>query len=324
MTQGAGARGSRAHVPVMLREVLELLDPRPGGAYVDATVGGGGHAAAILERIGPAGRLLGLDRDAEALEEARRRLGEDPRILLIHRDYRELPGLLDDAGLGPLDGVLADLGISSLQLEGRDRGFTFSRDEPLDMRMDRSRGVKAAEWLAAQDQASLRRVIHEFGGEVRHAGRIARALARRRQKVGPFRTTGELAATIRAAVPHEGRTRIDPATRTFQAIRIAVNDEIRGLDGFVADAVRALRPGGRLVVISFHSLEDRQVKTALRRLTGRCTCPPELPVCSCGRRKHVRLLTRRPLRPGPGELAANPRARSARLRAACRVEGAAG
>ena len=304
----------------MCREFLALMQPSPDGVYGDATVGGGGHTAALLERLGEGGRIIGLDRDADALEAAGRRLGPDQRLQLFHRDYRELRQVLAEAGAGPLDGVLADLGISSLQLDGIGRGFAFSRDEDLDMRMDRSRGITAADWLAAQDVSSLRRVLREYGDETRHAGRIARALVRRRDQVGPLKTTGELAATVRETVPVRGPRRIDPATKTFQAIRIAVNDELSGLDRFVEDAVEALAPGGTLTVISFHSLEDRPVKRTLRQLAGECICPPGLPVCGCGRVQRVELLTRRPRRPGPEEIQRNPRARSARLRAARRLE----
>ncbi|MGD8375754.1 MAG: 16S rRNA (cytosine(1402)-N(4))-methyltransferase RsmH [Acidobacteriota bacterium] len=318
MTAGDGPGPSPGHVPVMLSETLRLLDPPEGGVVVDATLGAGGHAAAILEAIGPTGRLIGIDRDPVALEEGRRRLGVDPRISRVHGDYRDLPRILAEQGVGPLDGVLADLGISSMQLDAPGRGFSFSRDEALDMRMDRTSGITAADWLAGQDEPSLRRVLREFGEEPR-AGRIARALVRRRDRIGALRTTGELAETVRAAIPARRPTRIDPATRTFQAIRIAVNDELRDLEQFVEDAVDALRPGGRLAVISFHSLEDRPVKRALRRLAGECRCPPDLPACACGRVEKIRPLTRRPLRPSEEEVARNPRARSARLRGAERL-----
>ncbi len=252
MKGGTGPEHVPVHVPVMCTEVLESLQPRIGGCYVDATLGGGGHAEALLSRIGPRGRLIAIDRDAEALEVARGRLGDDDRLQCFHRDYRALREVLDEAGSGPLDGLLADLGMSTLQLEGAGRGFTFSRDEDLDMRMDRTRDTTAADWLAAQDEASLRRALRDYGDEGRFASRIARALTRRRDRIGPFRTTGELAAVVRAAVP--GRGRIDPATRTFQAIRIAVNDELRGLGRFARQSsgsghrsARRVRPAGSRV-----------------------------------------------------------------------------
>jgi 16S rRNA (cytosine1402-N4)-methyltransferase len=284
-------------------------------------VGGGGHTSAILERLGEDGRLLGIDRDPEALEAARRRLGEEPRATLVHGDYRDLTAIMKAAGFGLIDGLLADLGVSTMQLDGPGRGFSFRRDEPLDMRMDRSGGrTTASEWLACQDEASLERVLREWGEEHRFGRRIARALMQRQREEGMFRTTGELAATVRKAIPGGGKRRIDPATKTFQAIRIAVNDELRNLGRFVEDAVNALETGGRLVVISFHSLEDREIKHALRRLEGECTCPRGLPICACEPLHEVAVLTRRAVRPGEAEVAANPRSRSARLRAAERLE----
>ena len=324
MNAGEGPGKDPGHVPVMLQETLELLRPRPGGVAVDATVGAGGHAAAILEAIGTDGVLVGIDRDPSALEATRRRFRGDARVRWVHGDHRDLVRILEEQAVGPVDALVADLGISSLQIDTPGRGFSFSRDEALDMRMDPSTGITAAEWLETQDEASLRRAIRQFGEEPR-AGQIARALMRRRDLVGPVRTTGELAETIRSAVPARGPRRLHLATRTFQAIRIAVNDELRGLGEFVKDAVFALRPGGRLAVLSFHSLEDRPVKQALRRLAGECRCPPGLPICACGRIEEIRPLTRRPLRPSEAEISRNPRARSARLRAAERLPvGAAG
>jgi 16S rRNA (cytosine1402-N4)-methyltransferase len=301
----------------MLQEVLEFLQPQPGKVIVDATVGGGGHAAAILEQLGADGRLVGIDRDAEALQVARRNLGEDARFVPVHGDHRDLKTHLQTLDVQHVDGLLADLGISTLQLDGAGRGFAFRRDEPLDMRMDRSRGVTAAEWLASQDVSSLEHAVRTWGEEGRHARRIARRLVQHQQEQGPFETTGQLADAVREALPaHVSRGKIHPATRTFQAVRIAVNDELRGLGQFVEDAADAVRPGGRLVFISFHSLEDRPVKQALRRLEGQCVCPPDLPVCGCHPVQRVRLLRRGACKAGDDELARNPRARSARLRAA--------
>lgn len=318
MTAGDGPGPSPGHVPVMLSETLRLLDPPEGGVVVDATLGAGGHAAAILEAIGPTGRLIGIDRDPVALEEGRRRLGVDPRISRVHGDYRDLPRILAEQGVGPLDGVLADLGISSMQLDAPGRGFSFSRDEALDMRMDRTSGITAADWLAGQDEPSLRRVLREFGEEPR-AGRIARALVRRRDRIGALRTTGELAETVRAAIPARRPTRIDPATRTFQAIRIAVNDELRDLEQFVEDAVDALRPGGRLAVISFHSLEDRIVKRFMRRASHGEPLPTELPVRAQALAARPLRIIGKPVRPSAVEVGMNPRARSAIMRAAERT-----
>jgi len=325
MTPGTEPDFTPVHAPVMLHEVIEFLRPHPGNVIVDATLGGGGHAAAILPLLGVDGRLVGIDRDAEALEVARRNLGDDGRILQVHGDHRDLPMHLEALGIKQVDGLLADLGISTLQLDGAGRGFAFRRDEPLDMRMDRSRGVTAAEWLASQDTSSLEQAIRTWGEEYRHARRIARKLIRQQEEQGPFKTTGQLAHAVRSVLPARGSRGIDPATRTFQAIRIAVNDELRGLEQFVEDAIEALRPGGRLVVISFHSLEDRPVKQALRRLEGECVCPPDLPVCGCHPVRQLRLLSRGARKASLEEVAANPRARSARLRAAERVvpQGAA-
>ena len=316
-----GGEEPPVHRPVLLAEVLEHLDPQPGAVIVDCTFGGGGHAAAILERLGPAGRVLGIDRDAEALAAGAARIQGDSRLSLFHRDYRDLLAILAGAGCEHPDGVVADLGVSTMQLLGPGRGFSFRRDEPLDMRMDRSTGPTAAEWLAGQDERSLARTLREFGEEGPFAGRIARNVMRRLEE-GRMRTTGDLAAAAQEAIPVRARGRIDPATKTFQAIRIVVNDELSGLERFVEEAALALRPGGRLVILTFHSLEDRAVKQTLRALATGCICPPALPTCGCGRQPRVRLPLRRAVRPSAEEVAANPRARSARLRVAERLEAA--
>ena len=320
MTPGAEPDCTPVHAPVMLHEVLEFLQPHPGNVIVDATLGGGGHAAAILQQLGADGRLVGIDRDAEALEVARRNLKDDRRVLQVHGDHRDLPAHLQSLGIEHVDGLLADLGISTLQLDGAGRGFAFRRDEPLDMRMDRSRGVTAAEWLASQDTSSLEQAIRAWGEENRYARRIARKLTQRQEEHGAIRDHRAAGGCRSRGTCRARRPRgIDPATRTFQAIRIAVNDELRGLEQFIEDATEALRPGGRLVIISFHSLEDRPVKRALRRLEGECVCPPDLPVCGCHPIQQLRLLSRGAKKASQEELAANPRARSARLRAAERV-----
>lgn len=285
----------------MVDEVLAHLVPSRGGTFVDCTVGLGGHARALLQA--GASRLLGIDRDPEALERARAALaGFGDRVELVHGDYRRLAALLDARGLTAVAGVLADLGVSSLQLESPGRGFSFRRDEPLDMRMDRSSGQTAAEALAAADERTLADVIYEFGEE-RYARRIARAIVAARQEA-PIDTTGRLAEIVRRVVPRKGYVRIDPATRTFQAIRIWVNRELEGLSAFVMDAAGRLAAGGRLVVITFHSLEDRIVKHTLRALQSE------------GR---ITILTKRPVVPSEAEVARNPRARSAKLRAAERT-----
>ena len=290
------------HVPVMRSEVVELLAPGRGGVFVDCTVGLGGHARAIVEA--GATRLVGVDRDTEALVGARAALSQwAGAVELVHGDYRALPALLDARGLAEVDGIVADLGVSSLQLDTDGRGFSFQRDEPLDMRFDRSAGETAAEYLAEVDESELADVIYRFGEE-RRSRRVARAIVAARA-VGPIRSTGELAAIVRRVVPRDRRSRIDAATRTFQALRIRVNGELDGLDAFLRAAVGRLRVGGRIVVIAFHSLEDRVVKHTLRGLARE-----EMVVAD---------LTKKPRRPTDDEVAANPRARSAKLRAAERV-----
>ena len=290
------------HEPVLAAEVVALIRPRPDGVYVDCTVGLGGHAAALLEA--GAGRVIGLDRDPSALEQARERLAAmAPRVELVHRDYRELTGVLKTLRLESIDGALLDLGVSSLQLDDPSRGFSFKQDGPLDMRMDWSTGPTAAALIAGADEATLADVIYQFGEE-RHSRRIARAIVRARDQQ-PITRTGELAAIVRRAAGGRGWQRIDPATRTFQALRIWVNRELDGLDTFLESAIGVLRQGGRLAVIAFHSLEDRAVKHTFRRLAQ----PPSA----------INLLTRRPIVPGDDETRRNPRSRSARLRAVERL-----
>lgn len=307
------------HVPVLVREAVALLDPQPGGVYVDCTVGLGGHASAILERLGGRGLVVGVDRDALALAEASRVLASfRSQVILVRSDFGRLREILERLALPTVDGVIFDLGVSSLQLEAPGRGFSYWRDEPLDMRMDLTQTVTAYHLLNGLTESELAKVIREYGEE-RWAARIARAIveARRRQ---PVQTTGQLVEIIKDAVPAPARrSGGHPARRTFQALRIAVNRELELLEEGLEQAVAALRPGGRVVVISFHSLEDRIVKHAFRRLAAGCACPPEAPACRCGAEAVVRVLTPQPVVPGPEEVRANPRARSARLRAAEKV-----
>jgi 16S rRNA (cytosine1402-N4)-methyltransferase len=290
------------HVPVLTAEVLGFLQPQRGGQFVDCTVGLGGHATAILEA--GATRLLGFDRDPAALVASRLTLAPfADRVELVHSDYRSFEAVLDARGIAQVDGTLADLGVSSMQLEADGRGFSFQRDEPLDMRMDTTGGLTAADLVANESEEDLANAIFNYGEE-RYSRRIARALVLARMD-DPIATTGRLAEIVRRAVPHRGYSRIDPATRTFQALRIWVNRELDGLDHFIEAAVRRLRAGARLVVISFHSLEDRIVKHTLRALAQSDAA--------------VRILTKRPLIAGDDELQRNPRSRSAKLRAAERV-----
>jgi 16S rRNA (cytosine1402-N4)-methyltransferase len=292
-----------AHVPVMTAEVLAFLQPEKGGLFVDCTVGLGGHSKALLEH--GATRVIGFDRDPAALEQARTTLSQwSDRVELIHADYRSIDAALDARGVDVVDGALADLGVSSMQLDAPGRGFSFQRDEPLDMRMDTTAPTTAADLVASAAETDLADAIYAYGEE-RYSRRIARAIVEARAQE-PIVTTGRLATIVRRAVPHRGYTRIDPATRTFQALRIWVNRELEGLDGFIAAAVRRLRLGARLVVISFHSLEDRIVKHTLRALEKRSDAA-------------VKVLTKKPLVAGDTELQNNPRARSAKLRAAERV-----
>jgi 16S rRNA (cytosine1402-N4)-methyltransferase len=309
------------HRPVLLRETLQLLAPRRGAIVVDGTLGPGGHAEALLEAIGPTGRLYGIDRDAAALAFAARRLARfGAAFQPIHGTHENLLELLRARAVTAVDVALFDLGLSSPQLDDPRRGFSFRADGPLDMRMDPSRGETAAALLARAGEDELRALLRERGEE-RRAGSIARALVRRRSGSGPIETTRELAELVeRTLGPRARALRIHPATRTFQALRIAVNREIEGLAGLVRDAVTLLRPGGRVAILSYHSLEDRAVKNALRELARRCTCPPRLPRCACGRKDLVRPLSARAVRPTPQEISANPRARSARLRAAERLQ----
>jgi len=286
------------HEPVLVAEVLSVLMPSRGGLFVDCTVGLGGHARALLD--GGARRLIGLDRDTEALSIAARALaGFTDRVELVHSDYRQLGRVLQARDLAGADGILADLGVSSMQLEAEGRGFSFRRDEALDMRMDQSEGLTAADLLARVGEADLANVIFRYGEE-RFSRRIARAIVAARE-TDPIATTGQLAAIVRRAVPRRGYQRIDPATRTFQALRIWVNGELDGLDLFLSEAARLLLSGARLAVITFHSLEDRIVKHTFRALAAGESA--------------LRVLTRKPLNPGDDELARNPRARSAKLRA---------
>ena len=295
--------GQPPHRPVMPTEVLALLEPQRGGRFLDCTVGAGGHARLLLEA--GADRVLGCDRDGEVLPLAAAALAPwAARVELVHADYRQIDGLLKRRGLASVDGALADLGVSSVQLEAPGRGFSFRRDEPLDMRMDRSTGQTAADVLRDASERTLADGIFEYGEE-RHARRIARAIVAARGR-GPLTSTGQLAALVRRAAPRRRGQRIDPATRTFQALRIWVNRELEGLGEFLRAVCGRLRAGARLAVISFHSLEDRIVKRALRELGH-------------GPAAAVRVLTKRPLRPRRDEVGLNPRARSARLRAAERL-----
>lgn len=306
------------HVPVLLEEVLQFLEVRPGALYVDCTLGGGGHARAIMERSDGRARLIGIDRDPQAILAARQVLepfGENVRI--VQGNFKDLATLLDDVAAGQVDGILADLGVSSHQLDTAERGFSY-HNEPLDMRMGPDAPHTAAELLEQLEEDELVHILRTYGEE-RWAHRIAKAIVRRRAQ-RPIQTATDLAEIVKHAIPAAARrSGPHPARRSFQALRIAVNDELAALRRFLSVAVERLAPGGRIVVISFHSLEDRIVKQAFLNEARGCICPPELPVCACHRTPRLHILTRKPVVATKDEIEANPRARSAKLRAAMRV-----
>ncbi|MBI5177823.1 MAG: 16S rRNA (cytosine(1402)-N(4))-methyltransferase RsmH [Nitrospinae bacterium] len=310
MSLGSSNDEAIRHEPVLLGDVLRVLDPRPGGLYVDCTLGGAGHAAAILEKAGEGARLIGLDRDAQALERSGKRLGAFGGRVELHCERFENIGAVL-AGRMP-DGILMDLGVSSFMLDDPARGFSFRADGPLDMRMDRSQELTAATIVNTWSAEELATVFRTFGEE-RHAGRVARRIVREREKEAIV-TTLRLADIVSSVVP-KGKFRIHPATRVFMALRIAVNGELDRLEEALLTAVDLLVPGGRLAVITFHSLEDRIVKQTFARLAKGCVCPPRLPVCVCGKKARVKPVTKKPVGPTDEETARNPRARSAFLRA---------
>ena len=315
MAEPLGGRGALSHRPVLLRETIELLAAGRGGLFVDCTVGLGGHSEAILQ-ASPDAQVLGIDRDEEALGLATERLAQyGSRFRSVHADFRELTRVLATAKVRQVRGVVADLGVSSLQLDSLGRGFSFRHEAPLDMRMDISGGETAAELLGRLSEVEIARIIFEYGEE-RRSRRIARWIVERREHGEPIQTTHDLADLVARAVGPDKKRRIHPATRTFQALRIAVNGELENLDRFLVQAVDHLEQAGRLAVISFHSLEDRIVKRTLLKLSGRCQCPPRLPVCICGVTKQISILTRRAIVPGEEEIEENPRSRSAKLRGA--------
>jgi len=312
---------TEGHVPVLVEEVVTMLAPAPGSLQIDATVGGGGHTERILAATDPDGRLLGLDADGAAIARVRERLAPrfGDRLHLRRANFRELADVAPAEGFGSVDGCFFDLGLSSFQLADAERGFGFRTGGPLDMRFDASRGVPAAELLATLDATELTALFRRYGEEP-FAGRIARAIVEARRSA-PIETAEELAALVERVTPSRapGRRRVHPATRVFQALRIAVNEELDALEAGLAAALDLLRPGGRLVVLSYHSLEDRIVKRFFQAERRGCVCPPEAPVCVCGRSPRVRLVTPKGLVAGDDEVALNPRARSARLRAAERL-----
>ena len=307
------------HKPVLLEECLEALAIRPGGTYLDGTLGRAGHSLEILRRL-KGGRLIGIDRDMTAIEAARERLaGYKDHVTLVHGNFCNLGEILSSLHVDKVDGMLFDLGVSSPQLDEAGRGFSYMQDAPLDMRMDTSAALDARQVVNTWSGGELRRILYEYGEE-RYAPQIARAIVRRREE-RPLETTGELVEVIRSAMPAQAlREKQHPAKRSFQAIRIAVNGELDALAPMLRSAAEGLKPGGRLAVITFHSLEDRIVKQTMRELATGCICPPEFPVCVCGRKPKLKLVIRKPIVSGAAELEENPRARSAKLRVAERTE----
>ncbi|MBQ1396668.1 MAG: 16S rRNA (cytosine(1402)-N(4))-methyltransferase RsmH [Eubacterium sp.] len=303
-----------SHKPVLLTECIENLNIRPDGIYVDGTLGGGGHSAAICERLSEAGTLIGIDRDEDALEAAGKRLAGFPcRKILVKSNYVDIKQVLAEQGIGAIDGALLDLGVSSFQLDNAERGFSYMQEAPLDMRMDREDGLTAYEVVNEYPRRRLTEIISGYGEE-RWASRIASFIEKAREEA-PIETTTELVDVIKAAVPASARREgPHPAKRTFQAIRIEVNDELGGLERALRDFVDVLAPGGRFCVISFHSLEDRLVKEEFARRENPCTCPKNIPVCVCGKKPEVKRISKKPIVSAPEELEDNPRARSAKLR----------
>lgn len=304
-----------SHVPVLYDEVISGLEIKPDGIYVDGTLGGGGHASGVCSRLGPDGLFIGIDRDRDALAAASARLEEySCRKILVHANYADIKEVLEQNGIMYVDGIMADLGVSSFQLDEKSRGFSYMHSAPLDMRMDQDAAFSAADVVNGYSRDALAGIIREYGEE-RFASRIAGAIVKEREK-SPIETTGRLSDIIKSAVPAAARRDgPHPAKRTFQAIRIEVNDELEGLKAAVDSFIDVLAPGGRLCIITFHSLEDRIVKQMIAARENPCTCPPGLP-CVCGRKPDVRRINKKPLIPSEEELERNPRARSAKLRIA--------
>ncbi|MHB1000960.1 MAG: 16S rRNA (cytosine(1402)-N(4))-methyltransferase RsmH [Armatimonadota bacterium] len=307
------------HAPVMLHEVLDYLQPQPGYVIIDCTLGGAGHSVEIVKKILPNGRLIGIDRDDDALKAASERLSQySENVTLAKGNFADLQAIADRLGIKAVNGILFDLGVSSHQLDEVERGFSFKSDAPLDMRMDKSQPLTARELINTLSKQQLTDIIWKYGEE-RWAKRIAEYIVDRRAR-GPIQSTSDLVETILAAVPTGARSEtIHPATRTFQAIRIAVNGELDSLQTGLDTAVNLLANGGRICVLSYHSLEDRIVKSTFIRFAGRCSCPPGFPVCVCGAKKQINILTKRPVLPSDEEVNDNPRARSAKLRAAEKI-----
>ncbi len=313
-------KAENLHKPVLLAETVQFLKPPIGGTLVDATLGLGGHSEAVLANFDET-KIIGIDQDARAIEFAKERLEKfGDRISIFQANFADIKEVLSDAGIEKIDGVLADLGVSSLQFDSETRGFSFRFDAPLDMRMDADADTEtAAELLAELSEFEIARIIYEYGEE-KFSRRIARRIVERRERGEPVKTTKELAELVERSVKRGKKDKIHPATKTFQALRIAVNGELEILEQFIRDAVNSLSEDGRLVVITFHSLEDRIVKQTFQKLAGKCFCPPRMPQCVCGAVKEIEILTRKPIVPSEEETEGNPRARSAKLRACLKLK----
>lgn len=307
------------HASVLLDETIKVLDPQPNGVFLDATLGLGGHSEAILKTAKDS-RVIGIDQDLEAIAIAKQRLARfGKRVQIVHANFSQVKQVASEADISEADGIIADLGVSSLQFDSGLRGFSFRFDAPLDMRMDvESGGETAADLLEILTEEEIANLIYEYGEE-RFSRRIARRIVEKREAGEPVRTTRQLASLVEKAVKRSPKDKIHPATRTFQALRIAVNRELEILEQFIADSIDLLKKEGRLAVITFHSLEDRIVKRTLQRLAGKCFCPPRIPKCVCGAAKIVEVLTRKPVTAGDDEVNRNPRARSAKLRACMKL-----
>ena len=301
------------HVPIMFEDVIEGLKIRPDGIYCDGTLGGGGHSSGIAEKLGADGRLIGIDQDNEAIAAATKRLSAYPQVTIVKDNYRNMKAVLETLGIRQVEGILLDLGVSSWQLDSAERGFSYRNDAPLDMRMDQSGSLTAKDIVNGYEEKELIRILRTYGEEP-FAGRIASAIVRARDN-SPIETTTELSEIVKAAIPAAKRREGGhPAKRTFQAIRIEVNGELMVLSEALGDLIGLLSPGGRLLIITFHSLEDRIVKQAFKEAENPCICPPNFPVCTCGKKPLGRMVTRKPIEPSEEEKEKNPRAKSAKLR----------
>lgn len=303
-----------AHIPVLFEETIENLNIRPNGIYVDGTLGGAGHSHEIAKRLTNGGRLIGIDQDLDAIAAATKHLEEyKDRVTIVHDNYEHIPEILRDLGIDRVNGILLDLGVSSYQLDNPERGFSYNTDEPLDMRMDRESAVSARTIVNTYDEAELTRILRDYGEE-RFAARIAANIVKEREKA-PLETTGQLVKIIRASIPMKMQEKYgNPCKRTFQAIRIACNRELDVLQDSISSLIDLLLPGGRIAIITFHSLEDRIVKNAFKTAENPCICPPEFPVCVCGRKPKGHVVTKKPIVPSEEELKRNKRAASSKLR----------